>query len=620
MNFLLRGDSRFFWNENIGDFATLPSAWDSILNTGLGHSQIGSLWITSYLNLTSHASNLGLKWEWIQLLFWALPAILISFVSSYLLFNYLFNNRNYAFLSGLIYLSNTYFLMVLTGGQLGVSLSYSLAPLVFLLFIKLLDTPVARNFTLAGLALGIQLLFDPRIVFITLSAIFIYFLFNFPKIIKIIRNHFFISMVPFVLAILLNSFWILPLIFTKSSPLPQGLGSAEGFKFFSFADFSHTFSFLHPNWPENIFGKVYFLKPEFLILPLLAFSSLFFRKSKNVLFFSFLAIAGAFLAKGMNSPFGEVNKWLFQNFPGMVMFRDPTKWYLLIALSYSILIPYALSSINLKQLGKRSHLLVPILFIIFWFFTLREFPVRVLDTKEVPKDYVILKDLLTADKEFARTLWVPGWQRYGFFSTSHPAIGRKEVLNGNLDEQLVQLRENNTQQTLKDLSVKYIIIPCDSQGEFFLTDRKFDKKIYEGAVAELSRLGWLDRKDGFEKMAVFEIPDPKDHFWSPTENMIINSRFIRPTEYEVQIQNAKMGDRLIFSERYSPGWIATNSNNVKVYSKRHENNLNSFALSGSGKYRIYYEPQKWVNLGLSVSTITTLAALAALLFGSKLKK
>ena len=35
----------------------------------------------------------------------------------------------------------------------------------------------------------------------------------------------------------------------------------------------HALSLLHPNWPENLFGKVYFLQPEFLILPILAFSA-----------------------------------------------------------------------------------------------------------------------------------------------------------------------------------------------------------------------------------------------------------------------------------------------------------------------------------------------------------
>ncbi len=48
--------------------------------------------------------------------------------------------------------------------------------------------------------------------------------------------------------------------------------------FLSFADFSHTLAFLHPNWPENLFGKVYFLQPEFLLLPVIAFSALFFVK------------------------------------------------------------------------------------------------------------------------------------------------------------------------------------------------------------------------------------------------------------------------------------------------------------------------------------------------------
>ena len=74
---------------------------------------------------------------------------------------------------------------------------------------------------------------------------------------------------------------------------------------------------------------------------------IFFLKSnkRKIVFFAFLGLTGSFLAKGMNGPFGEAYAFLFKYFPGFVMFRDPTKWYLLVILSYSILIPFVLSQI-----------------------------------------------------------------------------------------------------------------------------------------------------------------------------------------------------------------------------------------------------------------------------------
>ncbi|MEK9184848.1 MAG: hypothetical protein AAB866_01630, partial [Patescibacteria group bacterium] len=51
-------------------------------------------------------------------------------------------------------------------------------------------------------------------------------------------------------------------------------------------------------------------------------------------------------AKQPFPPFGQINVWLFQHFPGMIMFRDPTKWYVLTAVSYAILIPFSLLKIS----------------------------------------------------------------------------------------------------------------------------------------------------------------------------------------------------------------------------------------------------------------------------------
>ncbi len=185
--FFLGGDFRFFYPENIKDFVGLPSAWDSSLNTGLGQSQLSSLWITSYFNFTAFFSKLGLSWNLIQLFFWIIPALLISFFSSFCLFKTLFKFKiQYSVLAGIIYTVNTYFLMILTGGQLGVSLSYSIAPLVLLRFIKLVERPSLKNAIISGLVLGFQTIFDPRIVYVTLVAVFLYFVFNFFEIKKIL--------------------------------------------------------------------------------------------------------------------------------------------------------------------------------------------------------------------------------------------------------------------------------------------------------------------------------------------------------------------------------------------------------------------------------------------------
>ena len=147
---------------------------------------------------------------------------------------------------------------------------------------------------------------------------------------------------------------MLPSFISRRNPIEDlGLAysSLEAVKFFSFAKLEDTIGLLHPNWPENVFGKVGFPKPEFFILPLLAFCSLFFikneekNKRKYILYFIVLGLLGIFLAKGTNEPFGVIYLWMFNHIPGFVMFRDPSKWYILIVISYSMLIPYSISKI-----------------------------------------------------------------------------------------------------------------------------------------------------------------------------------------------------------------------------------------------------------------------------------
>ena len=618
------GDFRFFWPENIGNFATLPSAWDSILNTGIGQLQVGSLWITSYLNLTASFSKLGLSWDWISLLFWILPAIILSFFSSFSLFNYLFKDKvKYSLLAGIIYTFNTYFLMILTGGQLGVALSYSIAPLVLVRFIKLIDNLSSQSYNLkfkisnlklpimAGLVLGLQIIFDPRIVYVTLLAVFLYLIFSARDVIKIVKSSFFIFITPFAIGILLHSYWILPLILTKSSALPSGFNSIGDFKFFSFADFSHSVSLLHPNWPENIFGKIYFLNPEFLILPIIAFSALLFTKNKTILFFSFLALLGSFLAKGANAPLGFVNEFLFQHLPGMAMFRDSTKWYLLIALSYSILIPYAL-----KEISKYFKFAI-ILFVLYLIYLINPIFGQI-KIHQVSQEYVQLKNFLDDQRKFSRTLWIPQWQRFGYFSNNHPAIGREEIFKGNSKNQIKQLKEIGVDNLLRDLSVKYIVVPYDSEGEIFLKDRKYDNKLYENIVNEVRKIQWLNEIDGFGKIKVFEVSNPKDHFWSSSTSLGINYKFINPTKYEVTVRNAKKGDVLVFSESFDKYWQTRNESiEHRVSSIRYHRIFNSFRLEKGGDYslEVYYEPQKWVDIGVAMSSITLMSVLAIIIFG-----
>lgn len=299
----------------------------------------------------------------IERIIYFFPFLTICFLSPLLFYRTFIDKGKYALLASFIYLANTYILMLAAGGQVFIMLSYAWLPITLWYLGIVLTRKLKNNYIMIKdcivltSILGVQILLDVRIAYIAfiIEIIFYgtYMLFTTDK-----RNILYASMIIFlstIFAVLLNGFWTIPVLFIRENYLGL-LGSAysstDAVKYFSFADLPHTLGLLHPNWPENIFGKVSFMQPQYLLLPILAFGSLLFvgseKKEKKLILvvFIILGLLGSFLAKGANDPLGNVYLWLFTHVPGFQMYRDPTKWYLLTSVSYAILIPYTLSRIE----------------------------------------------------------------------------------------------------------------------------------------------------------------------------------------------------------------------------------------------------------------------------------
>lgn len=602
-------------------FNPLTLSWDYMGQGGLGGPAFKTFWIDLYTNFIYFVSNnLNIPWWLSQRIFWVIPFIILSIFSSYKFSTLFIKNSILRSVSSIIYSFNTYILLIIAGGQFGIAFSYALAPLSLFRFIILSQELNMRNSILFGLVYGLLIATDPRIALILLIGQFFWFI-TFIRRTKSLKFY----LLGFLISFLINSYWILPLIFFRnSSDVFSSYSSLQEVKFLSFANFSNALSFLHPNWPENIFGKVYFLDPKFLVIPVLAFSSLLLLKktmkqpsNQTVLFFSILAIVGVFLGKGANEPFGQFYLFLFQNFPGFSLFRDSTKFFILIAISYSILIPYFLENLN-----KFKRLAI-VVFVFYWLIILK--PgwdgqlSGIFKPKEIPREYLTLNEIIKNDNSFYRTLWIPVRQKYGFFSPTHPAIDY-EALKSKIEEDILQ-----------DLSIRYVVVPQDSEGEIFLRDRKYNEKLYIKTLKKIEDLKWLRKVKNFGKLVVFEVNNPKDHFWSPSATLGINYKFISSAEYKVQLQNAKKGDLLIFSEGFDRNWNAQSSpaspklqrgEGFRVQSSEFEGRLNSFVLPKDGIYelKISYEPQKYVETGLWLSGAVLLSSILMLSFGKRFKK
>lgn len=673
-------DFPFIFPEKVKEFLSWPFAWSA---TRIGENITPFLF--TYLPWFSFgAIGNSLGFAWTERIVWFFPFLILSVFSSWYLFRILFPKNTFWILSSLVLLFNSYILMVVGGGQMGLALSYSLFPLIlarFIQFIDIFSKGAGREklgpTIILGLLISVQVMFDPRIAYITSLALFFYAFLHY----SFIRRFSLLSILYFFISYLvvlgLHFYWILPSILAKSVSLPATYNEPRWVEFLSFAQFSNSFSLLHPNWPENIFGKIYFMRWEFLIIPIIAYGGLLFtrqtrsatnekRIDTNILFFALLGLLGAFLAKGANPPFGEVYLWLFNNFPGMNLFRDPTKFYTLVALSYSVLIPFSISKIYgwIKSQTKFSIFNFQNLFLIFAI-TYLLFLIRpawtgelggTFKSKPVPKEYVELKDFLASQPEFFRTLWVPKKQRFGFYSNNHPVLSSQEFVSPGscqspfcsmvdqtkkppkLDpvntpetEILDQVRNYSlsyfkhleTPGVLGRMGVKYVIVPSDSEGEIFLQDRKYSEAEREKYLQVLNRIPWLQKIDfpcssdtyHCSGITIYQTPNYQDHFFASGEKSPgVVWKMLNPTRYVVEVKNVTQPFTLVFSETYDPLWQAKIGEKI-IPSEKLNETFNSFQINQRGDFEVVVEfaAQKYVWWGLVVSLGTLITAFLFLL-------
>jgi len=664
------GDFWYYFPSMFENYFLYPYAWDITTNqSGLGVPgfvyQNGSMFAAIAVNF---AKFLNLGWGTSVRILFYIPFMLLSFGSSIFFIKKVFPNNKIWFISPIIFSINTYILMIVGGGQIPTALSYTFIPLTLYFFIKLAEKvnseklEIIQYIIFCSLLLSVQALLDLRIAFVTSLAILVYLLFEFwDKGLKIGLKTLIFYSFSFIILALINSYWIIPVIFFGINPIEQlGIAySSSGIvEFLSFARLENSISLSHPYWPENIFGKVGFMKPEFLLLPILAFSSLFFVKKNNkntkcILHFALIGLVGIFLGKGASEPFGNLYIWMFDNIPGFQLFRDSFKWYVLTILSYSILIPFTIQNIydKLKTYNKFSispstpssgprgnfqfsikskffnlQNLFVFLFIIYLLFLIRpalfgQLP-GTFQVRSVPDSYVQLDKFLSQDKSFYRTLWIPNTMLFGHYTNIHRQMsGRDFFKDYDLNSLASTIDSPSSQEILEEAGVKYVIIPEDTESQIYLTDRKYDENKYMFIVNSLSNNPRLEKINQFGKVVVYKTPNHKDHFWCECDAKI-SYEFINPTKYKVDMQGVKTNDKLVFSEAFDDKWIARNSN-FKIKSSKFDSLYNSFELSeGDYELEIYYSPQDLVDLGVKISlaTITILIIILVINLAKKPKK
>lgn len=567
MNFFFSsGDAPFFSQEQLQALTIFPDLWRG--DEGLGISSLPSLWIDYPFRLiTFLLYKLGFSWFLIDK-FWWIVVFSIAAYGAYRLTK--------SYLGSVIYTTNTYILLLFDGGQLGVALAYGFLPWVFSTIDDYLSHQSSLKDTVKlGLFGGILFLLDIRITYIFIVLLIPFLIVHRFNTRLHLRRH--VVLVPFII-LGINLFWILPSIIYKESILSTQMNNSASLSFFSVADFSHGLSLLHPNYPENLFGRVYFFRPEFLFIPLIAFSLFLNSKiSFSYISFGLIVLLGAFLSKGVKEPLGFVYEFLFNTVPGFFLFRDPTKWYAMVALGYSLLISNVLS--------KKTFQLV---FIIFWLFTLRFVFLGKVTGNVSPvymtQDYERLKDILLNDTTYGSTVWIPSVEKFGYKNDLHPAMTGKV--------------ENATAS-----GIKYVIVPADVEKRIFLDDYKYSDASRSAIINQLDRNESLRKLTGFEDLVVYQTANTDSLFMINNHNLVSTQK---EDSWEMVIPPQTTESKLQAKISYDPNW-RLKLEKTTVDPQRSEDNGMSFILPSGEEQtgRLTYLPTRMAKIGtiLSLSTL-----------------
>lgn len=259
-----------------------------------------------------------------------------------------------AFFGALFYMLNTFVFVKWNRGELIALFAYGMLPLYLAIVERGLKGTVNARFVVLFIC---ALFFYPASLghsadfIITTGLICGYALWKIvaAKDVQVLKRAVFLA----IAAVAVSSWWALPFLSSMRAG-GAGLQSFTGQEtrlvdyYSSWARLLNVMKlWFSPIYPTAIEFGLQFYRPGTVLIPMLAFSALLFKRDGRVVFFSFAAIIGLWLSKGTSPPFGGVYRWLYLNLPYFFVFRAPSRCFPLIyTLALSALIGYSASSIR----------------------------------------------------------------------------------------------------------------------------------------------------------------------------------------------------------------------------------------------------------------------------------
>lgn len=644
------GDWLFWYDTSISDFFNIPQIWNNY-SFGYVDFNLSSSLIYLLLGLLQQFSSYKFN---IKLVYF-FPVVFALPIGTYLLALKILKNKIASFTATLIFIFNTYFLIGVTG-HLTLMAAYSFTPFLIKSYFDFSNDPKLKNVIFLSLISFLIISFEARAAYMAFLLLLIYFLFTIldSKIqIKIKIKYLLLNCFYAILLILLNFFWIIPLIFTgklyNNEIFSRGLFGDQ------YLNISNALTTYHPFWSYKgitIF-EVQNIPFYYYFYPFLMFFGYYLNRSqKNIKFFLFITVFGIFLTKQSSEPFGFVYKFLYENFPGFNAFREASKFFYISSLGYSILIGYLVAYlVCLKQKIYNFIGLLIVLFVTIVTFTNTAMFINgsvgsLFVSRSIPDEYIQLANQIYNQNSYFRTLWIPVDSRWSYFDNKNPKISMNNLeslfldslkyAGPNQDKTLYLLQQEYSQDLINSLNIKYIIVPArdhNNDDDFWIYYGGLrNPNIREYYDTELSKIPWLQKLHNYRDLYVYENISFKDLINISDKNLEYNWQKIDNSTYLVNIDRYNGNQFYIeFSQSYHPDWGLSvyDNSNLLIYKSdesvvKPEKGIygtNNFKLDSSKICKtlcpdkisliLHFKPQYYLNLSLTVS-ITTLVSLIIL--------
>ncbi|TSC87767.1 MAG: Uncharacterized protein G01um10147_453 [Microgenomates group bacterium Gr01-1014_7] len=542
----------------------LPFVWSESGAEGLGEYSTFFLWSWPLSFIAGILANIGLGFSIIERVLLFIPFLLLGGIGIWKFCGSVKLTDDAKFIASLFYLTTTYILLVIDGGQLSIALTYAWFPIAFLAVEKSIKGGFNKK-VFAGLSVSILGFFDFRFIYVlfllSLVLFFYQLLLDPKKRVSLFLDWISSGVIIGTVVLGLNIYWLLPLF---KAPISSGTYAFfTQASFLSLIDLGHSILLLAPHWFKNVFGNITTLRPEFVFIPILVFLAPILRpKDRVVGFWLLVSIFSIFLTKGASEPLPQIYPWLFSHIPGFSLFRDSSKFFFLEAFSYSVLLGITTDEI-LKKAIKFPKLKIFFLIILSSYFIFLIRPVwfgQMTGTFSQPlfqQEFAGLSQFIEKDKSFSRVFWIPSFPSLGYSSLTHPRIEaarlvqRRTFAIGTLGtyEIFNFLREAQYMGEIFDVAgIEYIAYPyLDPRRDNLHPDNVKYQSIFSD---QLSKLSWLSKVEN-SLIPLWKVKQHQDKFFI-TQNIwwVIGSDDI----YKEATKSSELAlskNSLIFVEEFS---------------------------------------------------------------------